>query len=62
MKVVFKLLLFAQVAVTVFFFISSLPGRGRPETNYHPDLRGGGDWGFGGSDFYLCNSVIKGDS
>lgn len=24
---------------------------GRPQANAHPDVRGGGDWGFGGSDF-----------
>jgi hypothetical protein len=26
-------------------------GKGRPDTNAHPDVRGGGDWGFGGSDY-----------
>jgi hypothetical protein len=25
-------------------------GKGRPDTNAHPDVRGGGDWGFGGTD------------
>jgi hypothetical protein len=24
--------------------------KGRPEANAHPDVRGGGDWGFGGTD------------
>lgn len=33
-------------------FVLLNPNAGRPFANGHPDVRGGGDRGFGGSDFY----------
>ena len=38
-------------------FVLLFFGRGRPEANAHPDVRGGGDLGFGGSDFYAEEKV-----
>lgn len=31
-----------------FAFLIAMPGR--QQANAHPDIRGGGDWGFGGTD------------
>ena len=43
-------LLWAQAGSTVALIAYAVFGRGRPEANGHPDIRGGGDWGFGGTD------------
>lgn len=49
---ILKTIFLLQILTAIFFLISALPGRGRAVANAHPELRGGGDKGFGGLDFY----------
>jgi hypothetical protein len=49
---VLKAIGFLQILTAIFFLISALPGRGRAVANAHPEVRGGGDKGFGGLDYY----------